>query len=553
MDLGRFFLPTLNPIGFGAADSIELVLAIALAVLALFARPWIEPYASNMAGRTGLSMLLLALLPIALRLALLPQFPIPTPAVSDDFSYLLLADTLRHLRLANPPHPFHPFFETFFVLQEPAYSSIFPLGQGLVLAIGWIIFGHPWAGVALSIGAFCALIYWMLRGWTTPAWAFAGGLLAVIEFGPLNQWMNSYWGGAVSATAGCLVFGAIPRLNSAARMRDAAILGLGLALQLLTRPYEFLFLLVSAILFCTPSLRKPTKLAPALIVLAPALMLMLLHNRQATGSFTTLPYSLSQYQYGVPTSFTTQPVPVPHRALTREQQLDYEIQSQVHGPGTDSPTEFMDRFLTRARFYRFFFLAPIYLALLFFLLALRRARFVGVLVCLLAFSLGANFYPYFYPHYIAAITCLFILVSVIALDRINSLTGQLGGRLILYLCAAHFIFWYGFYLSRSEPLLRALTPYETWDAINRGDPEGRIAITQRLAAAPGRQLVFVRYYPPHQFEEWVHNGADIDAAQIVWARDLGQEKNEMLIAHYRGRTIWLLEPDFHPPRLTQLK
>ena len=28
----------------------------------------------------------------------------------------------------------HRFFETNFVLQEPSYSSIYPLGQGIVLA-----------------------------------------------------------------------------------------------------------------------------------------------------------------------------------------------------------------------------------------------------------------------------------------------------------------------------------------------------------------------------------------------------------------------------------
>jgi hypothetical protein len=547
MDLLRFFLPLRNPFGFGAADFIELVLAILLILLVLASRPLIEPYARKLAEHTGWSMLLLAALPITLRLALLPQYPIPSPNVSDDFSYLLLADTLRHLRLANPPHPLHQFFETFFVLQEPTYSSLFPLGQGIVLALGWTIFGHPWAGVAFSIGALCALCYWMLRAWTTPGWALAGGLLAVIQFGPLNQWMNSFWGGAVSACAGCLVFGALPRLRENARTRDAALLGLGLGLQLLTRPYEFIFLLASAVVFLLAFFRKFTKLMPAVLVLLPAIVLTLVQNKQVTGSWITLPYTLSQYEYGVPATFAVQPNPIAHRQLTREQQLDYEIQSQTHGASVDTFATFCDRFVSRIRFYRFFFLAPLYLALPFFLPVFGERRFLWVILTLLLFAVGTNFYPYFYTHYIAAVTCLFVLISVTALERLSRFNLA---RLILFLCAAHFVFWYGLHFSRSEPLDAAMTPYETWDAINHDDPEGRIAINRQLAALAGKQLVFVRYYPPHDFREWVHNAADIDAAKIVWARDLGPEENEKLRRYYPDRTVWLLEPDFRSPRLT---
>ncbi len=552
MDFLRFFLPLRNPAGFGASDFIELILAVVLVALALASRAVIEPMLRRLAEHAGWSMLVLGILPVALRLALLPQYPVPSPNVSDDFSYLLLADTLRHLRLANPPHPLHQFFETFFVLQEPTYSSIFPLGQGLVLAAGWILFGHPWAGVALSIGSFCALCYWMLRAWTTPLWALVGGLLTVIEFGPLNQWINSFWGGAVSACAGCLVFGALPRLREAARPRPAVLLGLGLALQLLTRPYEFLFLLASAALFGLPW----RKLALTLLVLLPAVALTLAHNHQVTGSWTTLPYALSQYQYGVPATFTVQPNPIPHRELTREQQLNYEIQSETHGPSTDTVATFRDRLAGRVRFYRFFFLAPLYLALPFFLLTLGERRFVGVLLGLLFFSLGTNFYPYFYPHYIAAVCCLFVLMSVTALGRLSRLkirtshVGQQAARFILFLCAAHFIFWYGLHFSRNEALYRGLAPYETWDAINHDDPQGRIAIQGQLARMPGKQLVFVRYYPPHNFDEWVYNRADIDGERIVWARDLGAVENEKLLRYYPDRAAWLLEPDFHPPRLT---
>lgn len=542
--LFRSFIPALNPIGFSATDFIELIIAFLLVLLALL------PYGKRLAEKTGWCMLLLFLLPIALRLALLPQYPIPAPYVSDDFSYLLLADTLRHFHLANPPHPLPQFFETYFVLQQPAYVSIFPLGQGLMLALGWTIFGHPWAGVAISIGALCAVCYWMLRAWTTPGWALIGGMLAVIEFGPLNQWMNSYWGGAVSGCAGCLVFGALPRLRESGRRKDAALLGLGLALQLLTRPYESIFLVLSVLLFFLPDPRRFIR--PALmasLVALPAIGVILLQNKQATGNWITLPYTLSRYQYGVPTTFTFQPLPVPHRSLTQEQQLDFDAQSEVHGASTDTFATYWTRWIDRISFYRFFLLPPLFLALPAFLLALREYRFAWAAVTILIFSLGTNFYPYFYSHYIAALTCLFVLIAVVGLERLSQWSPS-GARVLLFLCAAHFIFWYGVHFSRDNELYAALTPYESWDAINHGDPEGRIAINHQLAAEPGRQLVFVRYWPQHQFHEWVHNGADIDHARVIWARDLGPDENQKLLRYYPDRTAWLLEPDARPPRLT---
>ncbi len=72
-----------------------------------------------------------------------------------------------------------------------------------------------------------------------------------------------------------------------------------------------------------------------------------------------------------------------------------------------------------------------------------------------------------------------------------------------------------------------------------------------MAQIPGKNLVFVRYWPQHIFqEEWVYNEADISGARVIWARDLGQEENEKLLSYYPDRTAWLLEPDFRPPRLT---
>src|ERR1700760_737792 len=149
-DLFRSFLPLHNPIGFGAADFIELALT-ALLVLLAFVRAETQPLVRRFAALTAWCMVAIGAAPIILRLALLAHAPIPAPAGSDDFSYWLMADTLRHFRLANATHPMHEFFEAVFLLQEPSYSSIFPIGQGLAMAAGWLVFGTPWAGVLLSV------------------------------------------------------------------------------------------------------------------------------------------------------------------------------------------------------------------------------------------------------------------------------------------------------------------------------------------------------------------------------------------------------------------
>jgi hypothetical protein len=563
-DLFRSFLPLRNPIGFGASDFLELALAALLVALALLSRPWIEPHASRLARKTAWCMLLLAVLPVALRLFLLPHHPVPTPDLYDEFGHLLVADTLRHFRLANPTHPLHQFFETFFVLQEPTYSSIYPIGQGLAMAVGRAIFGSPWAGVLLSGAAFCSLCYWMLRAWTTPSWALLGGFLAILEFGPLNQWTNSYWGGHFAAVAGCLTFGALPRLREPGRIRDGFWLGLGLAMHLITRPYESIFLFAAVALYFAPAFRRTNELRrlarPALVacaLVAVAAGVTLLQNQRVTHSWTTLPEMLSQYQYGVPASLTFQANPVPHRELTPQQKLEYDAQLSFRS-GPETFASYFTRLEFRARFYRFFFLAPLYLALPFFLIRIRRPDYLWIAATLLLFALGTNFFPAFQFHYIAAVTCLFILVSVAGLERLSQviIRGQAVGadaaRVIVFLCVAHFALWYGVHIFDDRESAVTLARYETWDAINHQNPDRRILVAKALAGLPGKQLVFVRYWPRHIFQdEWVYNAADIDGAKIVWARDLGAPENEKLTHYYLDRSFWLLEPDAAPPKLTQ--
>jgi hypothetical protein len=269
-----------------------------------------------------------------------------------------------------------------------------------------------------------------------------------------------------------------------------------------------------------------------------------------------MPYQLSRYQYAVPTTFTFQPNAAPHGNLTRDQELYALGQAEAHGDQPETPARYMQRLMNRLGVYRFFLLPPLYLILPVFLLCIREFRFAWVMATLAMFALGTNFYPYFFPHYIAAVTCLFVLISVVGLERLSRVrvrglaAGAEAARWILFLCAAHFLFWYGLHLFGNENLLLAIAPYEMGDNINFGDPEGRIAINRQLASEPGKQLVFVRYGPQHLFHEWIHNAADIDRAPVVWADDLGSNEDQDLERYFPGRHVWLLEPDAYPPKLT---
>ncbi len=153
-------------------------------------------------------------------------------------------------------------------------------------------------------------------------------------------------------------------------------------------------------------------------------------------------------------------------------------------------------------------------------------------------ALGVFSVIWSFPHYAAPFTCAVVALIVQAIRHLRTmrLARWPLGKWLTLASVLMLIFVTG-----RNVMHRHCDPA---DWFCQGDPS-RATIQTRLEQAPGKHLILVRYEPGNHniHDEWVFNGADIDGAKVLWAREMDAAQNAKLLKYFNDRQAWLVEPD----------
>lgn len=489
---------------------------------------------------------------IAIASLLTAVFGVPFPVFPDEFAYLLSSDTFASGRLSNPAHPLWHHFETFHQIQQPSYSSKYPPGQGLMLAIGQLL-GHPVIGSILAIGLSMAAVAWMLTGWLPRK--YNGLILLFLVCHPGLQWVwgQSYWGGALAMTGSSLMLGALARLTDKFQIKCAIIAALGSVMLANCRPFEGAVLTAVVGLALLLKLKNNPQwkvgpflarvILPGFIVLGMGATWTLTYNRAVTGDALTMPYKIHEETYAWTPLFLWQTPgerPV-HRHPDME--LGYIKDKEKVEAAFESVGDVVTiKTAATCRVLFFFCGGSLVVALLSLPWLLTQQKYRLALVMAVPVFFAGMATPWEWPHYCAPAAPLVFLLLLASWIQIWKLTRTAPGARILVLVAiiAMQVFWTAKVVQKQN------------GKSDRIYASKRAELTRQLDESPGRDLVVVRY-PADPSGQWVYNQANIDDSEIVWAREISSQGRKALIEHFNDRKIWLLDGSSTSPKLEPLE
>jgi len=323
------------------------------------------------------------------------------------------------------------------------------------------------------------------------------------------------------------------------------VLGLGLAILAVTRPFEGL--LFSAPILGLLAWELRARVAELLKIAAPVAAIagvtvagLGAYFERITGSPLVTPYQISQKTYGWPMGLAwTAPPRVEFRHVELKNYYEYELGEREK---VDGPVDFVEYLAFRVQEYWRFFLGPVLtIPLVMIGRVWRREKmlFAGLFGGLTAVLLeGASS-----PHYLAPATAVIVAILVECCRYVRAARVPLLGYLpaVMALVLALRIVAQPMGL----PYTQALN-YQSWCCKVTGNLS-KSRIEEELDRMPGKHLVFVKSKTdPYNLFQWIYNDADIDRAGIVWARDLGAERNRRLIEYFGDRKVWVVDPNVVP-------
>jgi hypothetical protein len=382
--------------------------------------------------------------------------------------------------------------------------------------------------------------------------------------GQIGYWAQSYWGGSVACLGSALALGSVLWFGQVTKKHPANATALltafviGLWLLAISRPLEGLLVCIPLSICMLSHWIESIKSGSMYLVLKDLLVPLLVgisgafwighYQSSVTGSPFRLPYLCYEKQYALTPTFLAQPLRKSKGYTNEPMRIFHEeweagiFRSQQNWDGY-----FAEKTAKLCILWKFFLgwsltipalMGGIVSAVSIFKnrtsacarLGWMGGASVGLVILVHSQTVWMN------PHYLAPLTPI--------------LWGWIGGGLASLSSWTLFKLEVGLLLALSFVGFSAMLMLSEFDthwstmANAQGWQHRRDEIETKLLSTKGTHLILIDYddaHSPHQ--EWCYNSADIDGSKVVWARDLGQDKNLALLQYFENRIVYKLAVD----------